>query len=395
MRKKIVIIGSSFAGYTAALELADRIERAHDITVISKSADFVFLPSLIWLPFGERTADDITFPIGPVYADKGIELVQAAVTRIDLAEHRVEHNDGSVEYDYLIIASGTESDWSAIPGLGPSTGFTESIFGLEDAEHAAVAFERYLEAPGPVVIGAVHGATTFGPVYEFLFNFAHQMKRRDRDVLITYLTYEPFVGFGIGADSSAREVAERLFLRERIEAITNVHVAEVRAHQVVLADGHKIPFAYAMLAPPVRGIHPVRCLTEIVDERGFVIVDDYFQTAKYPEVFAAGVAVSIAPSHAAGVPDGVATTGYLAEEMGKVVAYNVAAMLSGTDKRGFSAGAIDGRRVIDAGDHGLVRLPDHLRDSDTPEWLIPGADAHWAKLALEKYFLATHRRGEV
>lgn len=361
MRKKIVIIGSSFAGHTAALELAERVQGAHDIVVIAKSADFVFLPSLIWLPFGEQNADDITFPLEPVYADKHVELIQSTVTRIDLDERRVEHNDGSVTYDYLIIASGTENDWAAIAGLGPWTGFTESIFGLEDAQHAAIAFERYLESSGPVVIGAVQGATALGPVYEFLFNFAHQMKRRDRDVMITYLTYEPFVGFGIGVDN-ARDVGERLFLREGIQAITDVRVAEVRAHHVVLSDGHKIPFAYAMLAPPVRGVHPVRCLTDIVDERGFVLVDDFFQTAKYPEVFAAGVAVSIAPRHAAGVPARGATSGYLAEEMGKIVAYNVAATLTGAAKRGFSAGA---------------------------------SDAHWAKVALEKYFLATHRRGEV
>jgi NADH dehydrogenase FAD-containing subunit len=66
-RKLIVIIGSSFAGYTAAISLANGLKERHEIVVISDRDQFVFVPSLIWLPFGARVAKDISFDLVPVY----------------------------------------------------------------------------------------------------------------------------------------------------------------------------------------------------------------------------------------------------------------------------------------------------------------------------------------
>ena len=51
-RKHIVVLGGSFAGMTCAIELKKQLGERHDITVIAKSADFLFAPSLIWVPFG-------------------------------------------------------------------------------------------------------------------------------------------------------------------------------------------------------------------------------------------------------------------------------------------------------------------------------------------------------
>lgn len=144
--KKILVVGSNFAGFQAALDLKKQLGSGHDITVISKSDKFLFMPSLIWVPFGLRNREDITFPLKPIYKKKGIRFVQADVTKIDPKARQLAHSGGSESYDYLVLATGPVNDFAAVPGLGPYEGHTQSLFGLEDAERARDAFEKYFLA---------------------------------------------------------------------------------------------------------------------------------------------------------------------------------------------------------------------------------------------------------
>ena len=84
-RKRVVIIGSSFAGLTAAFELKKRVGDRHEIVVLDPRPDFTFIPSLIWVPFRGREPKDVTFPLAPVYARKGIRFINEAAEKIDPA----------------------------------------------------------------------------------------------------------------------------------------------------------------------------------------------------------------------------------------------------------------------------------------------------------------------
>ena len=68
---RVVIIGGSFAGLTAAYELKRRLGGHVRVTVIDRNDRFVFIPSLIWVPFGWRTPDQISFPLRPAREGKG------------------------------------------------------------------------------------------------------------------------------------------------------------------------------------------------------------------------------------------------------------------------------------------------------------------------------------
>ncbi len=80
--KRVVVVGSSFAGMTAALELRRRLDARHEVVVLDPHADFTFIPSLIWLPFGMREAKDVTFPLAPMYAKQGIRFINEAASRL-------------------------------------------------------------------------------------------------------------------------------------------------------------------------------------------------------------------------------------------------------------------------------------------------------------------------
>ena len=94
---------------------------------------------------------------------RGIDFRPVAASKLVAAENRVELADGStVDYDFLIIATGPELAFDEIEGLGPD-GYTQSVCHIDHAEKAYVAFEEFCKDPGPIVVGAVQGASCFGP----------------------------------------------------------------------------------------------------------------------------------------------------------------------------------------------------------------------------------------
>ena len=54
-----------------------------------------------------------------------------------------------------------------------------------------------------------------------------------------------------------------------------------------------------------------------------------------------------------------------------------------------SFAAIDAKCILDAVSTGIIMLSDGMLASSKYEWIIPGPEARWAKVAFEKYFLAT------
>ena len=244
-RKRVVVLGGSFAGMTAAIELKHRLGAAHDVTVISKEKDFLFMPSLIWVPFGKRTREDITFALAPVFEKKDVGFRNTEIARIDLDGRGVVDAAGTrTEYDYLVIATGPKLDYEAVPGLGPEA-HTHSIFSWNDADRARVAFERFVADPGPVVVGGVQGASCFGAAYEFLFNMAHELKKRGLSgrAPLTYVTAEPFLAhFGIGGFGNGTKMTRMFFEHLGIEGVTNAEVRAFTKDEVYLEGGRRVPF---------------------------------------------------------------------------------------------------------------------------------------------------------
>jgi sulfide:quinone oxidoreductase len=403
-RKRVVILGSSFAGMTAALELRKRVADRHEIVVLDPRPDFTFIPSLIWLPFGIRDAKDITFPLAPLYAGRGIRFVNEAATEIDLEEHTVTTAAGEqLTFDKLFIGTGPRLAFEKVPGLGPHGGHTQSVCNLEHALVARDAWERFLENPGPVVIGTAQGGSCFGASYEFMFNVRHRIKKAGlEDVApVTFITAEPFLGhFGLGGVGASEKMVQRFFDRYGIEGLPNTIIKEVSDGEIELDGGRKLPFAYSMIVPPFAGVDAVARAEGLANPMGFVPVDEQFRHPDHPDVFAAGVAIAIAPPDPTPVPAGVPKTGQMTETMAKVAAHNIAADLDGTRNHLLPLEDLGAVCVLDAGNNGVIFKAEHVlarngaANGKTPSArLMAGPQAHWAKLAFERIFLASRKRG--
>ncbi|MCS6988645.1 MAG: FAD-dependent oxidoreductase, partial [Chloroherpetonaceae bacterium] len=226
-RKRIVVAGTNFAGYTAALELKEMLGDQHDITVVSPTHKFLFYPSLIWFPFGIRDEKDITFDVRPIYQSHNIKFIETRATRFDLDNRKVLLEQGEpLEYDYLVIATGFAVDYDYVPGLREHA---YSIVGIKEATRTREAWQKFLQSPGPAVVVSVQGTGCFGAAYEFLFNMRYQIAKHHlkKETTLTYVTAEPYPAhFGIGGFGNAKKMCEMLFKFYRIESRFNVSVKE-------------------------------------------------------------------------------------------------------------------------------------------------------------------------
>jgi sulfide:quinone oxidoreductase len=397
--QRVVVVGSSFAGLTAALELRKHLHARHEVVVLDPRESFTFIPSLIWLPFGLRTPDDITFPLAPLYERKGIRYINEAAARIDTDAHVVTTTSGeALPYDRLLIATGPRLAFEKVRGLGPEDGYTQSVCNLDHALLAQDAWERFLENPGPVVVGTAQGGSCFGASYEFLFNVHHRIKKAGlADVApVTFVSAEPYLGhFGLGGVGDSAKRVTSFFDRLGIEGLPNTVITEARDGELELESGRTLPFAYAMIVPPFTGVDAVRDADGLANPMGFVPVDDEFRHPQQRDVYAAGVAIAIAPPQPTAVPAGVPKTGQMSETMAKVAAHNIAADIQGGARRTLPLAELAAICVLDAGNNGIVFKADRVLGDGDHARVMAGPQAHWAKLAFERYFLASRKRGLV
>ena len=399
----IVVLGAGLGGAIMAYELREQVRPEDKVTVVTKDATYHFVPSNPWIAVGWRKRDEITVDLAPVMEKKGIGFIPVAAQRLHADEKRIELVDGqSVSYDYLVIATGPELAFDEIEGLGPE-GHTQSICHVDHAEKAAKVVEELIKNPGPVVIGAVQGASCFGPAYEFLFILETALRKakvRDR-VPMTFVTSEPYVGhLGLDGVGDTKGLLESEMRGKHIKWITSAKVAKVEAGkmhvQEIGEDGavkaeRELPFAFSMMLPAFRGIKPVAGIEGLSNPRGFTIVDKHQQNAKYPEIFAVGVCVAIPPMGPTPVPVGVPKTGFMIESMVTATAHNIGNILRG--KAADRVGTWNAVCLADFGDGGIAFVAQPQIPPRNVNWSSSGKWVHMAKIGFEKYFIRKLRKG--
>ena len=401
---RIVVMGAGLGGMSAAYELRDTLGAGHEITVVGQGPHFGFTPSNPWLAVGWRKPEAITLPAAECLGRKGIRFVPDGVICIDAGANRVLTTAGEeIGYDYLLICTGPKLALDEVPGLGPEGGFTQSVCTTAHAQQAWEAYQRFLDAPGPIVIGAVQGASCFGPAYEFaMIVDADLRKRKLRDkVPMTFVSSEPYIGhMGLGGVGDSKGLMESELRQRHIKWIVNARVGEVRDGEMTVVEhddagqplrDHVLPFEFSMLLPAFRGVDAVAEVDGLCNPRGFVVVDRHQRSPKYPNVFAAGVCVAIPPVEATPVPTGAPKTGFMIESMVTTIVRNIQAELDG--RRADYEGTWNAVCLADMGDSGVafVALPQIPPRNVT--WARRGKWVHAAKVGFEKYFLYKMRHG--
>ena len=399
----IVILGAGIGGMPMAYELKPLLGAQDRITVVSNTSTFHFVPSNPWVAVNWRTRDAVEFEAAPYLQKKGIEFDGAGAKRVHPERNQVELGDGRMmDYDFLVIATGPKLAFDEIEGQGPK-GFTQSVCHVEHAAVAGEAWNKFVAAPGPIVVGAAQGASCFGPAYEFAFIMDTDLRRRKiRDrVPMTYVTPEPYIGhLGLAGVGDSKTMLESALRERHIKWICNAKVLKVEDGKMLVAEHdetgavkkeHELPFAYSMMLPAFKGIDAVFGIEGLTNPRGFILIDEHQRNPKFKNIYAVGVCVAIPPVEVTPVPTGAPKTGYMIESMVTATAHNIQAQLAG--KEPHATATWNAICLADFGDSGIAFVALPQIPPRNVNWFAEGKWVHLAKIAFEKYFIRKMKKG--
>lgn len=396
---RLLILGAGISGHTAALTARRKLGKEHEVIVVSPNSNYQWVPSNIWVGVGLMKVKQVIFKLAPVYKKNGIIFKQAKAisihpegneqtekgfVKIEYVARDKKNQQETVEYDFLINATGPKLNFAATEGLGPHL-YTDSVCTYD---HAAQAWEHLQESLAKMekgekqrfVIGTGHALSTCqGAAFEYALNVAFEIKRRKLTHLaeIIWISNEYELGdFGMGGAYIKRSgyitptkiLAESLFKEYGISWIVGAAVKKVEKgviHYETLA-GEELTqeFDFAMLIPSFSGVglkaynkSGEDITSTIFAANGLLKVDaDYtnkpfeewkpsdwpsiYENPTYNNIFASGIA--FAPPHtiskpmvsAKGTPITATAprTGMPSGVIGKVVAQNIANIIK-TGKR--------------------------------------------------------------
>jgi sulfide:quinone oxidoreductase len=394
--KTTVIIGGNFAGFTTALELKRKGGNEHKVIVIDKSPVFLFMPSLIWVPFKRREIKDITIPTEKIFKSHGVDFVLGEALNVDPIERVVKTNVGDYTYDNLVICTGPKVNYDIAPGVAQYANYIGTPNGAMKTRKALADFKLN---PGAVVIGATQLAGCMGAGYEFLFNFekwCRENKIRDK-VDIHWITPETYLGhFGIDGMVGAKQMFNAFFKMFNMHVHTEVSIEKMDAGNVYLNNGEVLPYKFSMLMPPFVGVDFVTNSEALhATPTGYMPVGDDYRHVEYPNIWSAGLAVNFSlPWKAGKVPFAAPKTGFPSDVTGKIVAENIIRTTNGKTKLVHKPwGKIAAICIMDAGKKEVIILANHLFKPRTFAIMIPNLFYDFSKVLFEKYFLWKTRHG--
>ena len=404
----VAIIGANIGGLPAAYEIQEILQKDtpgdHKVTVVSNTPDFSFVPSNPWIGVGWRKRADTGFSLEGPLQNKGINFINSAVTEIKPDDNQLKlENAETVDYDYLVIATGPALAFHEVEGLGPE-GHTQSICTVGHAEKAWEGWQEFTKNPGPIVVGAVQGASCFGPAYEYAMIMDTDLRKRKlRDrVPMTYVTSEPYIGhLGLGGVGNSKGLLESEFRHRHINWITNAKVDRVEEGKMFVHEHnnegevikeHELAFNYSMMLPAFLGVDAVNNVGEdLVNPRGFVKVDDYQRNPKWNNIYSLGVCIAIPPVEATPVATGTPKTGYMIESMVAATAHNISNDIKGNTPE--TVATWNAFCLADMGDTGAAFIAVPQIPPRNLTWAKKGKWVHWSKVAFEKYFIYNMKRG--
>ena len=400
----VVVLGAGLGGTIMAYAMREKLGAADQVTVVTLGSTYSFVPSNPWVAVGWRKPEEITVDLDPVFRRHGIALRSEGARKVYPAENRLDLNNGeSIAYDYLIVATGPDLAFDEIPGLGPSAA-TQSVCRIDHATKARDGVDALIRTGGPAVVGAVQGASCFGPAYEFAFildTALRNAKARDR-VPMTFVTPEPYIGhLGLDGVGDTKGLLESALRDHHIKWITNARVTRVEPGRMFVEEvddagavkaNHELPFAFSMMLPAFRGVEAVRGIDGLVNPRGFILIDKHQRNPKYPNVFGIGVAVAIPPVGKTPLAVGVPKTGFMIESMVTATAENIAALVAGREPT--AVATWNAVCLADFGDEGIAFVAQPQIPPRNVNWSSQGKWVHLAKVGFEKYFLRKVRQGQ-
>jgi len=372
---KVLVLGGGFGGVVAAERLAQLLGDEHQITVVSRSRNFIFYPALVRLAFGKCGKEDVSFDLRHTMLSRRVNFVEAEVAHIDPFERKVSIAHGEVEgklpYDYLIFALGRRLATEKI------TGFYEHAHHLLNVDKA-IKFGKAVEEfhEGRVVLGQCFGARLPVPVYESAFALARFLEAKGKRERTTITVVSPDTLETEIGDFVAAVALKKALHNYQIELLANFRIDSLTRNSVKTSSGDAVDFNLLMLVPPFQGSPAARYM-EVTDDEGYIHVDWSMRVRGHERMYAVGDCVNfVGPK-----------MGHMAVRQGEVAAANLAAEIEGHEP--LSHYFHEMRFVIDGTGSDSFYMHKDIW-TEEPASVRQGRFWSWAKHAQQKYWEATH-----
>lgn len=313
-RKRIVVLGGGSGGLVAATQLGRKLGHAHEVTLIDRRPEHVYMPSFLFLMVGMREPSDITRSLKRLER-RNVAVMQSEIEGIDPGRQEVATRDGPVPYDYLIISLGMQPVPDQIPGF------------VEGADHAweldaALRLREKLAAfqGGRVVIGVPPGPYRCPPApYEtqyVLHQYFTDRGIRDR-VEMEFFTPNP-APRGPEHDPAVWMDAQARLRRVKQRYSYSIEAIDPDAKVVRGRYGFDIPYDLLFVIPPHQ---PSQVLIDshMADSLTGVRVDYDTLETRWDNVYAIGDCADMPASKA----------GVVAHQEAEVVAHNIGVKITG------------------------------------------------------------------
>jgi NADH:ubiquinone reductase (H+-translocating) len=335
----VVIIGGGFGGLTAAQSLKHAPVR---VTLIDRTNHHLFQPLLYQVAMAGLSPAEIASPIRSIlHSQKNTTILLAEVTRIDLKRRAVVHQDGEIFYDYLILATGAQTNY-----FGHDE-WSKYALGLKDLDEAVeirrrvlVAFEaaereqdeekRRKLLTFVVIGGGPTGVELAGSLSELsryvLARDFRNINAKSTRVLLLEGFKRILPSFPEELSAKAVRQLEKLGVEVRTEAM----VTDINADGVRLGDEF-IESVTVLWAAGVSATPLTRTIGVELDRQGRVIVEPDLSILGYPEAFAIGDMASFLHQDGKPLP-GVSP---VAMQQGRAVARSIEGSIKGLPRDKF------------------------------------------------------------
>jgi sulfide:quinone oxidoreductase len=301
--KKILILGAGTAGTIMANKLRKALDREEwDITIIDREKPHYYQPGFLFIPFGLYSKQDVIKPKSD-FIPAGVNVIYEEIERIEAGKNCVVLINGkSFEYDFLIIATGTQLKPSETEGLQGKL-WGKNIFEFYSLEGALALYEYLREWPGGKMVMAITEMPFKCPVAPIEFVClaeAFFTKKGIRgNVEITLVT--PLSG--AFTKPVATRMLSNLLKEKNINIIPDFYIERIDNdnRKLISYDEKEVFFDLLAIVPINKGADFIG-LSGLGDDMNFVPVDKHtLQHEQYKNIFALGDAAALPTSKAGSV----------------------------------------------------------------------------------------------
>ena len=341
-KQKIVIIGGGFGGIALAKKLCrENVE----VTILDKHNYHTFQPLLYQVATGGLEADSIAFPIRKIFTgQKNITFRVTEVKKIIPEENRLLTDIGAIDYDFLVIATGstsnyfgqTEIEYHTMPMKSIPEALNLRSLILQNLEAALIAksIQETAQLLNFVVVGGgPTGVETAGALGELK---KHVLKNDYPELNIASVNIYLLEGSPqlLSSMSAQAQQKAKIFLEELgVTVYTDAKVQSYDGKNLILADGRNISSSTVIWSAGVKGVILEGIKDESIVRGNRLKVNEINLVAGYTNIFAIG---DVAAMFTSNYPNGHPGVAPVAIQQGELLAKNMIRLIENKPTQNFN-----------------------------------------------------------